>query len=200
MRCRSAGESLPPRACGTPTTACERWPRASEPASSSRISPAVIPPRYAVKGAFGRKLARRGALLLDVSDQLVTFGLQLTDAPLDDVPDTDDGDQLAVDDDRDVTHPALRHDQRQVLDAVLRAAGLDIAGHDRRNSRVQHSDAVGVKVADHVSLAGDAGHRRSVITDHDRTDMVLIQDLQESQNRRVRANGHHLVAFSADDV
>src|SRR5450631_2111961 len=200
MRCRSAGESLPTRACGTPTTACERWPRASEPASSSRISPAVIPPRYAVKGAFGRKLARRGALLLDVSDQLVTFGLQLTDAPLDDVPDADNGDQLAIDDDRDVTHPALRHDLGQVLDAVLRAAGLHIAGHDRRNGRVQHANAVSMKVAHDVPLADYAGHRRAIIADHDRTDMVLIQDLQESQNRRVRANGHHLVAFSADHV
>src|SRR5664279_1104964 len=113
MRCAPAKEPCPA-------------PNPAEPCSSSRVRPTVMPPRYAVRAAFGQRQARQN-LLLDVTDKVVALSLQLVDPALHDVADTDDRDQTALGGDRDVTEAALRHDQGQVLDAVIRGAGMHIA-------------------------------------------------------------------------
>ena len=125
---------------------------------------------------------------------------QLGDAPFDDVTDADDRLELVVHHDGNVTDAQVGHPARQVLDAVVRGAGLDLAGHDRRDRLVEQGGAHDVQVAHDVALADDPRHGRAVITDHKRTDPVLLQHLEELLNRRVRANGHHQVAFAADHV
>jgi len=107
---------------------------------------------------------------------------------------------MTFDDDRNVADPALGHDPAQVLDGVLRSAGLDLARHDLRDALLEHANAIAMQVSHHVPLADDPRHRQAVIADHHGTDMVLLQDLQKLRDRRVRANGHHQVAFSPDHV
>ena len=139
-------------------------------------------------------------LLLDIAHEMVAFGLQLVDAPLDDVANADNRHQFAIHNDRNVTDSVLGHDPGKLVEAILGGTCLHIAGHDHGNALVQHPDPIGMQMAHHITLADDARHSRAVIADHHSTDMVLLQGFEEPPDRRIRAKSHNGVTFSADHV
>ena len=72
-------------------------------------------------------------LLLDIAHEMVAFGLQLVDAPLDDVANADNRHQFAIHNDRNVTDSVLGHDPGKLVaqerETILRHAGGHFEQH-----------------------------------------------------------------------
>ena len=141
-----------------------------------------------------------GPVRTGCSAQLVALGLQVVDPVLDHVTDAHDGDELAVDHDRHVPEAPLGHHRLEAVEAVLRARGVHLGGHDLPDRGVEQGRAVGVQVPHDVALTDDAVHALAVVADHDRTDPVLREEGQQLGHRCVGAHGDDLPALAPDHV
>src|SRR5450756_2131609 len=127
---------------------------------------------------------------------MVALVLHLGDPVLDHVTDTHDPGQTTVHEDGEVPDPALRHHCHELIELVLRAAGVHLDGHDRRHRAVEDAVAVHVQPPDHVPLTDDAVDADPVVRDHHGTDAVLGQEPEHLTHAPIRGDGDDRTALA----
>jgi hypothetical protein len=146
-----------------------------------------------------RRAGRRGLGRGNVAAEFLGLGVNLLEALLHDVADTDDALKCAILDDRQVANALARHHFHQIDQLVAGGAGLDLAGHQLAGRKCEDGVVMFGDPAHDIAFRDDPKEMALFVDDRYCSNAMLGEDLRDRSNRLGGSDGDDFTTFVLQD-